>query len=66
MATTHLPATDLYKQRYAEIEKLIALLERKLKEHKVRAMADRYNYGYAGDLEYVEERLREATEFCRS
>lgn len=48
-----------YSRRFANIEKMMGVIKTKLSEHSDRQTKDTKNWGYAGDLEYVEATLKE-------
>ena len=48
-----------YTETRKEIEKKISLLREKLKSHQTRFKQDPSNWGYVGDLTYINEKLGE-------
>ncbi len=56
-------AAKMYAQRRKEIAGQIVKLESKLRHHEKRAQKDPANWGFAGDLGYVSERLTELLAF---
>ena len=53
---------QLYESREKEIQKSLKEIKSLLKEHKNRFLNDPKNYGFAGDLGYVLEKLDEINE----
>jgi hypothetical protein len=54
-------AAETYKARLAEVRDLIRKLEGSILIHERRAAAQPGNWGFAGDLGHIAERLREIT-----
>ena len=54
-------AAETYKARLAEVRDLIRRLEGSLAIHERRAKAQPTNWGYAGDLGHIADRLRDIT-----
>jgi hypothetical protein len=54
-------AAETYRARLAEVRDLIRKLEGSLLIHERRASAQPANWGFAGDLGHIAERLREIT-----
>jgi len=51
--------TTKYTETGEEIEKKIELLREKLKSHQARFNKEPMNWGYVGDLSYINEKLGE-------
>jgi hypothetical protein len=54
-------AAETYAQRLVEVRDLIRRLEGQLAIHERRAAAQPGNWGFAGDLGHIAERIREIT-----
>ena len=54
-------ADQTYRTRLAEVRDLIHRLEGQITIHARRAKADPGNWGFAGDLGHIAERLRDIT-----
>jgi hypothetical protein len=61
MATT----IERYSYHSEEIEKNLKLLQKKLKKHKSGFKREQTNWGYVGDLTYINERLAELNSFIK-
>lgn len=58
-------AKDTYKVRQKEIATHIKLLQAKLKKHEQAFKKNTTNWGYAGDLGWVKEKLAEVNGFIK-
>lgn len=58
-------AQSQYKAHQANIRSLIQRLEAQLAEHATRASARPADWGYAGDLGYIETKLQELVSHTR-
>ena len=56
-------ASDLYTQRREDIARLTDWLDLELDKHQARAEAEPRDWGYAGDLGHVREKLIETLAF---
>ena len=56
-------AKSRYKENLKEIEKNITLLRVKLKRHKCGFRENETNWGYVGDLSYINKELEEINKF---
>jgi hypothetical protein len=54
-----------YNAHQASIRRLLKQLEAKLDTHEKQASAHPKNWGFAGDVGHVEEKLSELVEFFR-
>jgi hypothetical protein len=54
-----------YTKNSEEIEEKIKLLREKLKNHKKRFKSDDRDWGYVGDLSYINEKLEEVVTSLR-
>ena len=54
-----------YNENREEVEKLLLILEEKLKKHHSDFQENPKNWGYVGDLGYVKEILKEVTTFIK-
>ena len=64
MATkTTQTATEAYRDRMTDVRSLMDLLKTELRLHERKAKADLRNWGYAGDLGYIKDRLTDAIAF---
>ena len=54
-----------YKEKTEEIEKKIKLLEEKLIKHKSDFEENSGNWGYIGDVSYINEKLDEIVSFLK-
>jgi hypothetical protein len=57
--------TKRYDENVLEIEKNIKLLEKKLIKHKTDFKKNPSNWGFVGDVNYINERLKEVVEFLK-
>lgn len=53
-------AAECYARRSANVDRMLSKLTAAVAAHKARAGADSKNWGFAGDLDYVEATLAEA------
>ncbi|QDU71052.1 hypothetical protein [Mucisphaera calidilacus] len=56
-------AHELYDQRRQDIARVMDWIELELDKHKTNAKSDPKNWGYAGDLGHVREKLIETLAF---
>jgi hypothetical protein len=65
MKKTKMPSTaqDTYEEHRREIGVLLASIKAKLAEHGKAAAQRPGDWGYAGDLQHVEQQLREVDGF---
>ncbi len=61
--TTPQTAPELYEERFQDIARVMDWIELELDKHRTRAQADPRNFGNAGDLGHVRERLIETLAF---
>jgi hypothetical protein len=54
-----------YTKNFEEIDERMKLLKEKLKDHKKRFKNNGRNWGYVGDLSYINEKLGEVLTFLR-
>lgn len=54
-----------YSEKNKEIEKKISLLSKKIKAHKIQFKEDSTNWGYVGDLSYVNEKIEDVLSFLK-
>ena len=55
-----------YKEGTKEINKKIKLLQKKLIKHKIDFKNNTSNWGYIGDISYINEKLEEVVSFLKS
>ena len=56
-------AAETYAERASDIAAMLDLIGQELKAHKERAAAEPKDWGFAGDLGHIRERLREVLGF---
>ncbi|MBW1779328.1 MAG: hypothetical protein JRL30_01185 [Deltaproteobacteria bacterium] len=62
--TAHRTAITAYEERRASVKSLIEQIAKKLEEHdETFKNGDRTNWGFAGDLAYVQEGLEDIVDF---
>jgi hypothetical protein len=54
-----------YKGKANEIDQKIKLLQEKLEKHKIDFEINSTNWGYIGDLSYINEKLDEVVSFLK-
>ncbi len=54
-----------YKQHQLEINTKIDLLKDKLKKHNIEFEENNSNWGYIGDIDYINNKLNEILEFLK-
>ena len=59
-------ASDLYTQRREDIARLLDWFDLELGKHQAKAEAQPSDWGYAGDLGYVIEKLTQTLAFLSS
>ena len=59
-------ARELYTERREDIARLIDWLDLELGKHRAKAEAEPRDWGYAGDLGYVIEKLTQTLAFLSS
>ena len=52
-------ANKAYQKRYNSILKILDKLKQKLKKHSAKQSKNLMDWGYAGDLEYIDDELAE-------
>ena len=62
---TNTTSEDMYKVRKKQISKLLSDLNSLLTKKDKAFSKDSKNYGYAGDLAYVQEQLEEIVKFLK-
>ncbi len=63
MTTAKPTAHGLYRQRYQDIFTLLQWISDELDEHRQEAQRDQKNWGHAGSLGHVREKLMETLAF---
>jgi hypothetical protein len=56
-------ARDLYDERREDIARVLDWIELELEKHRINAKANPADWGYAGDLGHVREKLIETLAF---
>jgi hypothetical protein len=58
-------ANKQYQNILNQLETKIELLKVKVKRHSEKQFTESYNWGYVGELEYVNEKIDEVTNFLK-
>ena len=54
---------ETYSKRHANIKYALKVLKSKIKHHRSDFKKNPNNWGYVGDLSFIEKNLKEITEF---
>jgi hypothetical protein len=58
-------ANKQYQNILNQLETKIELLKEKIKRHSEKQSLETYNWGYVGDLGYVNDKIDEVTNFLK-